>query len=59
MDVKSSQGGEDGNQTDAQLEHRLQAKRERQVDGGEDTDRTGAPAATSVHMYVESDNDFL
>ena len=55
----SSQARDEGDQTDAQLEHRLQAKRERQVDGREDADRSGTSAATGVHMQVESDSDFL
>ena len=59
VDVENSQSGENEDQTDAHVEDRLQAEGERQVDGGEDTDRAGAPVATSAHMQVESDNDFL
>ena len=59
MDAKSLQSGENEDQSDAQLEHRLQAKREREVDVGEDTDRPGTPTATSVQMQVEGRSDFL
>ena len=59
MDVKNLQSRDNEDQSDAQLEHHLQAKRQRQVDGGEDADRTGAPASTGAHMQVESHSDFL
>ena len=59
MDAKSLQSGENEDQSDAQLEHHLQAKRERDIDVGEDTDRPGAPAPASLHMQVEGSSDFL
>ena len=58
-EAKNLQSGENENQSDAQLQNNLQAKRQRQVDIGEDSDRPGAPAATGLHMQVESSSDFL
>ena len=59
MDTKSLQSGDDEDQSDAHVENRLQAKREREVDGGEDTDCPGAPATTGAHVQVEGRSDFL
>ena len=59
MDVRSLQSGKNQDQSNAQLENGLQAKREGEVDVGKDADCPGAPIATSAHMQVQGSSDFL
>lgn len=55
----NSQGSDEDNQTEAQIEGRLQAKGQREVDLGVDIDQPRATAATLGLMRVETNGDFL
>ena len=55
----NSQSSEEDKQTKAQVEDRLQAKGEREVDLGVDSDQARAPAATLLLVRVKTDSDFL
>jgi hypothetical protein len=59
VDIKNSQSGDKDEQTKAQVEDRLQATGERDVDLGVDIDQVSAPAATAGLMRLETVGDFL